>query len=159
MVYISTLNVFRVWGFEFRDLKARVFFWKGKMSSFKSFEEIESWQKARELTRKVYAVSNQGAFTKDFGLRDQIRRASVSIMSNIAEGFERDGNREFLQFLTVAKGSSGEVRAQLYIALDQDYIDKNTFETLSAISIEIGRLLGGLMNYLRETDLKGKKFK
>ncbi len=87
------------------------------MSSFKSFEEIESWQKARELTRKVYAVSNQGAFTKDFGLRDQIRRASVSIMSNIAEGFERDGNREFLQFLAVAKGSSGEVRAQLYVAL------------------------------------------
>ncbi len=129
------------------------------MSSFQSFEEIESWQKARELTRKVYAVSNQGAFTKDFGLRDQIRRASVSIMSNIAEGFERDGNREFLQFLAVAKGSSGEVRAQLYVALDQNYIDKNTFESLSAISIEIGRLLGGLMNYLRETDMKGKKFR
>ncbi len=129
------------------------------MSSFKSFEEIESWQKARELTREVYTVSNQGAFTKDFGLRDQIRKASISIMSNIAEGFERDGTREFLQFLAVAKGSSSEVRAQLYIALDQDYIDKNTFETLSAISIEIGRLLGGLMNYLRETDIKGKKFK
>lgn len=105
------------------------------MFSFKSFEEIESWQKARELTRKVYTVSNQGAFTKDFGLRDQIRRASVSIMSNIAEGFERDGKGEFLQILAVAKGSSGEVRAQLYIALDQDYLDKNTFETLSAISI------------------------
>ncbi len=98
------------------------------MPTFKSFEEIESWQKARELTREVYTVSNQGAFGKDFGLRDQIRRASVSIMSNIAEGFERDGNREFLQFLAVAKGSSGEVRAQLYIALDQDYINKNTFE-------------------------------
>jgi four helix bundle protein len=129
------------------------------MSSFKSFEEIESWQKARELTREVYTVSNKGAFAKDFGLRDQIRRASVSILSNIAEGFERDGSREFLQFLAVAKGSSGEVRAQLYVALDQDYIDMNTFETLSAISIEIGRLLGGLMNYLRETDMKGKKFK
>ncbi|MCH8982379.1 four helix bundle protein, partial [candidate division KSB1 bacterium] len=88
-----------------------------------------------------------------------IRRASVSIMSNIAEGFERDGNREFLQFLAVAKGSSGEVRAQLYVALDQDYIDKNIFESLSAISIEIGSLIGGLMNYLRETDMKGKKFK
>ena len=129
------------------------------MSSFKSFEEIESWQKARELTREVYTVSNKDAFAKDFGLCDQIRRASGSILSNIAEGFERDGNREFLQFLAVAKGSSGEVRAQLYVALDQDYIDKNTFETLSAISIEIGRLLGGLMNYLRETDMKGKKFK
>ena len=129
------------------------------MSSFKSFEEIESWQKARELTREVYTVSNKGAFAKDFGLRDQIRRASVSILSNIAEGFERDGNREFFQFLAVAKGSSGEVRAQLYIALDQDYIDKNTFETLSAISIEMGRLIGGLINYLRKSDIKGKKFK
>jgi len=129
------------------------------MPTFNSFEEIESWQKARELTREVYTVSNQGAFTKDFGLRDQMRRASVSIMSNIAEGFERDGNREFLQFLAVAKGSSGEVRAQLYIALDQDYISKNSFETLSAISIEIGNLIGGLMNYLRKSDIKGKKFK
>ena len=129
------------------------------MATFKSFEEIESWQKARELTREVYTVSNQGAFAKDFGLRDQIRRASVSILSNIAEGFERDGNREFLQFLAVAKGSSGEVRAQLYVALDQDYIDKNTFETLSAISIEIGSFIGGLMNYLRKSDIKGKKFK
>ena len=126
------------------------------MPTFKNFEEIESWQKAHELTREVYTVSNQGAFTKDFGLRDQIRRASVSIMSNIAEGFGRDGNREFL---AVAKGSSGEVRAQLYVAFDRGYINKNTFETLSAISIEIGSLIGGLMNYLRETDMKGKKFK
>lgn len=129
------------------------------MATFKSFEEIGSWQKARELTQEVYTVSNQGAFAKDFGLRDQIRRASVSILSNIAEGFERDGNREFLQFLAVAKGSSGEVRAQLYVALDQDYIDKNIFESLSAISIEIGSLIGGLMNYLRKSDMKGKKFK
>ncbi len=80
-------------------------------------------------------------------------------MSNIAEGFERDGNREFLQFLAVAKGSSGEVRAQLYVAFDRGYINKNTFEALSAISIEIGSLIGGLMNYLREADIKGKKFK
>lgn len=129
------------------------------MATFKSFEEIESWQKARELTREVYTVSNQGAFAKDFGLRDQIRRASVSILSNIAEGFESDGNREFLQFLAVAKGSSGEVRAQLYVALDQDYIDKNIFESLSAISIEIGNHIGGLMNYLGKSDIKGKKFK
>ena len=104
-------------------------------------------------------VSNQGGFAKDFGLRDQIRRASVSVMSNIAEGFDRDGNREFIQFLSVAKGSTSEVRAQLYVALDQDYIGKNTFETLSAVSIEIGSLIGGLMNYIRKTDIKGKKFK
>ena len=129
------------------------------MPTFKSFEEIASWQKARELTREIYSISNQGVFAKDFSLRDQIRRASISIMSNIAEGSERDGNREFLQFLSIAKGSSAEVRTQLYVALDQNYIDKNTFETLSAISIEIGNLIGGLMNYLRKTDIKGKKFK
>ena len=111
------------------------------------------------LHGEVYTVSNQGAFTKDFCLRDQIRRASVSIMSNIAEGFEKRWEPGILQFLAVAKCSSGEVRAQLYVAFDRGYINKNTFETLSAISIEIGSLIGGLMNYLRETDMKGKKFK
>jgi four helix bundle protein len=80
------------------------------MATFQSFEEIEAWQKARGFTREIYAVSNKGAFSKDFGLRDQIRRASVSIMSNIAEGFERGGTREFIQFLSMVKGSSGGVK-------------------------------------------------
>ena len=86
------------------------------MATIEKFEDIEAWQKARELTREVYAASNTWLFAKDYGLRDQIRRAAVSIMSNIAEGFERGGDKEFGQFIAQAKGSSAEVRAQLYVA-------------------------------------------
>lgn len=82
----------------------------------KKFEEIESWKKARLLTSKIYQTTGTGNFARDFGLKDQIRRASISILSNIAEGFERGGDKEFLQFLAMAKGSCGEVRAQLYVA-------------------------------------------
>lgn len=88
------------------------------MATIEKFEDIEAWKKARELTRDVYTASKQAAFAKDFGLKDQIRRAAVSIMSNIAEGFERGGDKEFAQFIALAKGSSAEVRAQLYVALD-----------------------------------------
>jgi four helix bundle protein len=89
------------------------------MGTFRSFEDIEAWQKARSLTSRIYSESNSGKFQRDFGLRDQIRRASVAVMSNIAEGFERAGNKEFLQFLSIAKGSAGEVKSQLFVALDQ----------------------------------------
>jgi len=92
------------------------------MASFRTFEEIEAWKKSRELVRAIYQATSLGAFSTDYGLRDQIRRASVSIMSNIAEGFEREGTREFVQFLSMAKASAGEVRSQLYVALDQGYI-------------------------------------
>ncbi len=129
------------------------------MTTFKSFEEIEAWQKGRELTREVYIVSNQGSFSKDFGLRDQIRKASVSIMSNIAEGFERGGTREFTQFLSIAKGSSGEVRSQLYVAVDQSYIDKEVFEHLFSLASETSRMIAGLMNYLKKSKIKGSKYK
>ena len=91
----------------------------------KKFEEIESWKKARLLTSKIYQTTGQGNFARDFGLKDQIRRASISILSNIAEGFERGGDKEFVQFLAMAKGSCGEVRAQLYVALDQVTYLKN----------------------------------
>jgi len=83
------------------------------MATFKTFEEIEAWKKARELTKRVYAVSGAGSFAKDFSLKDQIRRASVSIMSNIAEGYDRNGTGEFIQFLATAKGSTAEVKCQL----------------------------------------------
>jgi four helix bundle protein len=89
------------------------------MSTFSTFEEIEAWKKARELTKRIYQISSRGPFSKDFGLRDQARRASVSIMSNIAEGYERGGTKEFLQYLSIAKGSVGELRSHLYVALDQ----------------------------------------
>ncbi|RME51322.1 MAG: four helix bundle protein [Caldilineae bacterium] len=129
------------------------------MATFRRFEDIEAWQKARSLTQAVYAISKNGAFARDFGLRDQICRASVSIMSNIAEGFERDGNREFLQFLTVAKGSAGEVRSQLYVAFDQGYIDEATFDKLMTSVLEISKTISGLMRYLQQTSLKGTKYK
>jgi four helix bundle protein len=129
------------------------------MTTFQSFTEIEAWQKARELTRVVYRVSNQGSFSKDFGLRDQIRRAVVSVMSNIAEGFERNGTAEFVQFLAVAKGSVGEVIAQLYVASDQGYITREEFDRLIALATETGRRIGALMSYLRKSNMKGSKFR
>ena len=90
----------------------------------KNFEDLEIWKDARALTRAIYQLTRSPKFSKDFGLRDQIQRATVSIMSNIAEGFERGGNREFIQFLYVAKASCGEVRSQLYVAMDQNYLDQ-----------------------------------
>ena len=129
------------------------------MATIEKFEDIEAWQKARELTREVYAASNTGLFAKDYGLRDQIRRAAVSIMSNIAEGFERGGDKEFGQFIAQAKGSSAEVRAQLYVALDQGYIDKLAFDRLAELTIQINRMLAGLMKHLRGSEFKGSKYK
>ena len=129
------------------------------MRGVKHFEELEVWQRARDMTREIYTCCADGGFSRDFGLRDQIRRAAVSVVSNIAEGFERGGDREFRQFLALAKGSCGEVRAQLYVALDQGYLNQDKFDHLSALTIQIGRMLGGLMNYLKVSDYKGQKFK
>ncbi|MDI6763736.1 MAG: four helix bundle protein [Thermodesulfobacteriota bacterium] len=129
------------------------------MATIEKFEEIEVWKKARELTSEIYTISNRGAFLKDYGLRDQIRRACISIMANIAEGFERGGTGEFLQFLGIAKGSTGEVRTHLYIGLDQGYINKEMFERLYNFTNEIGGMVGRLMNYLRKTKIKGVKYK
>ena len=129
------------------------------MATFHQIEEIEAWQSARKLSRAVYHASQYGAFAKDYSLKDQIRRASVSVMSNIAAGFERDGKREFLQFLAMAKGSVGEVRAQLYVALDQAYITNDTFMGLNNQARETGRLLAGLIQYLRQSSIRGAKYK
>lgn len=98
------------------------------MASFERFEDIEGWKLARQATNQVYELSSAGEFSRDFALVNQMRRASISIMSNIAEGFERDGNKEFLQFLSIAKGSCGEVRSQLYIAFDRKYVDEARFQ-------------------------------
>ena len=129
------------------------------MAKIVRFEELEAWQSARTLTRRIYEVSSREPFVRDFGLRDQIRRAAVSGMSNIAEGFERDGDREFRQFLSNAKGSTGEVRSQLYVALDVNFIDQPQFEELYALTLQTGRLVGGMMRYLGASDLRGPKFK
>src|SRR5581483_10054610 len=127
------------------------------MASITRFEDVAAWRKGRELARRVSQVSAQGAFAQDFGLRDQIRRAAVSIISNIAEGFERDGNREFRQFLSLAKGSVGEVRAQLYVALDASFISQTEFEELNTLAVETGRLIGGLIQYLDSSTYPGAK--
>lgn len=129
------------------------------MASIQRFEDLEAWKIARELTKDVYRVSKNDGFFRDYGLRDQICRSSVSIMSNVAEGFERDGDKEFCNFLSIAKGSAGETRSLLYVALDQDYISKNEFELLASKTIENARVISGLASYLRQSDLKGRKFK
>ena len=108
------------------------------------FEDLIAWQKARELTREIYAITRQGAFAKDFGLSGQIQRACVSIMSNIAEGFERGGSGEFHHFVSIAKASCAEVRSQLYVALDVGYLNPELFTTLCTKAEELGRIIGGL---------------
>jgi four helix bundle protein len=129
------------------------------MANIEQFEDIKAWQKARELVSEIYSVTRNGDFARDFGLRDQIRRASVSILSNIAEGFERGGNKEFIHFLYIAKGSCAEVRAQLFVAADQNYINNEQFEHLSEICRAIGKMIAGLINYLQKSSLVGTKFK
>jgi len=113
------------------------------------FEQLIAWQRARELTKNVYLLTATERFSRDFGLRDQIQRAAVSIMSNIAEGFERAGKAEFHQFLVIAKGSCAEVRSQLYVALDTGYITNDQFEKTRAQAEEVGRIIGGLRASLR----------
>jgi four helix bundle protein len=108
------------------------------------FEDLIAWQKARYLTRSVYEVTKKDAFARDFGLKDQIRRAAVSVMSNIAEGFERNRSTEFHQYLSIAKGSCGELRSQLYVALDVGYIDEATFHQLLSQALETSRIVSGL---------------
>jgi four helix bundle protein len=108
------------------------------------FEDLIAWQKARLLTQEIYKVTGQGEFAKDWGLRKQIREAAISVMSNIAEGFERSRPGEFHQFLSVAKGSCGELRSQLYAALDADHLNEETFDRLRVLAEEVGRILGGL---------------
>ncbi|MDD3523570.1 MAG: four helix bundle protein [Candidatus Cloacimonetes bacterium] len=114
------------------------------MSKIERFEDLIAWQKARELTKRIYEATRHGDFAKDYGLKDQIQRAAVSIMSNIAEGFERVGRAEFHQFLSVAKASCAEVRSQLYVALDAEYLTQSAFDQLQSLAEEVGKIVGGL---------------
>lgn len=115
------------------------------MSSIEKFEDLIAWQKARELTRAVYAISREGAFARDFGLAGQYQRAAVSVMSNIAEGFERRGTAEFEHFLRVAKASCAEVQSLLYVALDVGYIDDAMFRRTQKQADETCRVIAGLI--------------
>ena len=114
------------------------------MNKVQRFEDLIAWQKARQLTRRVYELTRSGGWAKDFGLSSQIQRASVSIMSNIAEGFERNRPGEFHQFLSTAKASCAEVRSQLYIAADVGYLNNEDFAAVLAQAEEVGRIVGGL---------------
>lgn len=125
----------------------------------KYFEDLEVWKSARELTNRIYEITNDGRFAKDFGLRDQIRRASVSVMSNVAEGFERGGNQEFTQFLSIAKGSCGEVRSQLYVAMDRAYIAKKDCEQLIDEFRKLSIMINNFVEYLKGSNYKGTKYK
>lgn len=108
------------------------------------FEDLIAWQKARQLTAEIYRITAPGEFAKDFGLRDQMRRAAVSVMSNIAEGFDRGSRGEFHQLLVVAKASCAEVRSQLYVAQDVGYIDQEMFDFVASSTSELSRIIGGL---------------
>lgn len=124
----------------------------------KNFEDLEIWKDARALTRGIYQLTRDPKFAKDFGLRDQIRRATVSIMSNIAEGFERGGNQEFIQFLYVAKASCGEVRSRLYVAVDQSYVAQKDREELTKSFGRLSIMISNLIDCLKHSGMKGPKF-
>lgn len=128
------------------------------MATITRFEDIEAWQLGRELKRAIYAVSKQGEFAKDFPLRDQIRRAAISVTANIAEGFERGGNREFVQFLSISKGSCGELQDHLYTAVDEAYLTQADFQRLYDQAAGVGSKVGAFMKYLQATEIRGQKF-
>lgn len=125
----------------------------------RKFEDLICWQKARELTKEIYRVTNNTNFSKDYGLKNQIQRACVSIMSNIADGYERGTTDELIQFLYVACGSCGEVRTQLYVAYDQNYISLEEFQKLQKLAMEVSRLIYHFIEYFKKTSIRGQKFK
>ena len=129
------------------------------MATITRFEDIEGWRRARELARSIYLLSADGSFSRDYAFRDQVRRAAVSIMANVAEGFGRGGNREFIQFLGHARGSCAELKSHLYLARDANYISEENFASLYKLAAEIEKLISGLMRYLNGTDHRGAKFK
>jgi four helix bundle protein len=129
------------------------------MATFKSFIEIKAWQKARELSREIYELTTKGSFSRDFALKDQINRATGSIMDNIAEGHGRGGKLEFINFLSYSEGSTSEAMSQLYRALDRKHITDEEFNIAKSRTEEVSKMIGGLIKYLNTSSIRGTKFK
>jgi len=127
------------------------------MAKIERFEDLQSWQKARQLTNLIYDITNHNDFSRDYRFRDQIRNAAGSIMHNIAEGFNSGTNMEFIRFLRIARRSASEVQSQLYLALDRQYITQNDQMTSYNLAEETKRLINGLINYLHASSQKGNK--
>ncbi|MEI8204451.1 MAG: four helix bundle protein [Bacteroidota bacterium] len=129
------------------------------MSTVKTFEDLEIWKLSRLLCQDIFEIIRHEQFLKDFGLKNQINNSSGSVMDNFAEGFEREGTKEFIQFLSNAKASCGECRSQLYRALDRLYITTDEFENISKKTTDLGRKISNLIDYLKKTDIRGNKYK
>ena len=127
--------------------------------SFKRFEEFECWQDARSLDNSIYKLTIKNGFERDFKLRDQILGATGSVMDNVAEGFDRSGNKEFVRFLSYSKGSASEIKSQLYRALDRAYINQEEFDKNYNDADIVSKKIGGLMKYLNNSEFKGPRFK
>jgi four helix bundle protein len=128
------------------------------MATINRFEDLEIWQEARRLAKEVHIISIETGLKSDFKFKEQIKSSSGSVMDNIAEGFERDGNIEFRQFLSIAKGSAGETRSQLYRVFDFDYINEQKFELLKKDYENLSGKIKNFINYLNKKDFKGNKF-
>jgi len=120
------------------------------MAGIEKFEDIKAWQEARELLKSIYEITSKGNFSRDWELKNQIRRSTVSVMSNIAEGFDRSSDKELIQFLRIATGSCSELKSQLYVALDQKYITNELFRDIYQKAIEVTKLVNGFIRYLKK---------
>ena len=129
------------------------------MAKVERFEDLEIWKLSREISKDVYNLIATTTLGNNFALRDQMDKASGSVMDNIAEGFERNGNKEFIQFLSIAKASCGELRSQLYGTLDRNHIDKKTFDTLEEKVVMTSKKIGAFMNYLSNSEFRGSKYR
>jgi four helix bundle protein len=123
------------------------------------FEDLIGWQRSRELNKLTYEFTQKGLLNKEFTLRDQMRRSSLSVMSNIAEGFDRGGDKEFVQYLFISKGSCSELRSQLYAAKDAGYLDPEEFKTAFELAEETSKILQGLIKAIKKREETGHKFK
>ena len=129
------------------------------MATYRSFEDLEIWQLSRELCNDIYEIIESSELKNNFRLANQIDGSSGSIMDNIAEGFERNGNKEFIQFLYISKASCGETISQLYSVLDRNFISEEKFEVLKTKTTDLSKKIGGFIFYLQNSDLKGSKYK